>query len=112
MTRDYTIPIPVRKALRKLGRDIQVARRRRRIPTKILAERALISRTTLLKAEKGEPGVSMGTYASILFVLGLIDRLAELADIRHDEQGLALEEEQLPQRIRRFRSRRTPERPH
>jgi len=97
------LPLPVRRALRKLGGDIRDARLRRRIPTKIMAERASISRTTLNKVEKGEPGVSLGIYATVLFVLGLHDRLAELADIRTDTVGLELEEENLPQRIRRPR---------
>ena len=96
---DFT-PIPVTRALRKLGHDMRDARRRRRIPVVILAERASISRMTLHKAEKGDPGVSMGTYATLLFVLGMVDRLADVADPRHDAVGLELEEEHLPQRIR------------
>ena len=84
----------------KLGTDIRDARRRRRIPTAVMAERALISRMTLNKVEKGNPGVSLGIYATVLFVLGMTDRLAELADARHDAVGLSLEEERLPQRIR------------
>ncbi len=80
--------------------DIRDARRRRRIPTAVMAERALISRMTLNKVEKGNPGVSLGIYATVLFVLGMTDRLAELADARHDAVGLSLEEERLPQRIR------------
>ena len=95
-----TLPIPVRRALRKLGTDIRDARRRRRIPTAVMSERALISRMTLNKVEKGNPGVSLGIYATVLFVLGMTDRLAELADARHDAVGLSLEEERLPQRIR------------
>ena len=65
-----TLPIPVRRALGKLGTDIRDARRRRRIPTAVMAERALISRMTLNKVEKGNPGVSLGIYATVLFVLG------------------------------------------
>ena len=65
-----------------------------------MAERALISRMTLNKVEKGNPGVSLGIYATVLFVLGMTDRLAELADARHDAVGLSLDEERLPQRIR------------
>jgi transcriptional regulator with XRE-family HTH domain len=76
------------------------ARRRRRIPVSILAERASISRTTLSRIEKGDPSASLGNYATVLFSLGMIDRLADLADPRHDAVGLALEEEHLPQRIR------------
>ncbi|MCZ0954783.1 MAG: helix-turn-helix domain-containing protein [Rhodospirillaceae bacterium] len=95
-----SLPVPVERTLRKLGSDLRDARRRRRIPTRIMAERAGISRTTLNKLEKGDPGVSMGTYATTLFILGLLDRLAELADVRHDELGLDLADELLPQRIR------------
>lgn len=97
------LPLPVIRALHKLGHDIRDARRRRRIPVEIAAQRASISRMTLLKIEKGEPGVAMGSYATVLFVLGLTDRLAELADPRHDAVGLQLEEEHLPQRIHRPR---------
>ena len=93
-------PIPVTRALRKLGHDIRDARRRRRIPVAILAERASISRMTLNKVEKGDPGVSVGSYATVLFALGIADRLADVADPRHDTVGLELEEEHLPQRVR------------
>lgn len=98
------LPIPVLRTLRKLGHDIRDARRRRRIPVAIMAERASISRTTLGKVEKGDPGVSLGTYATVLFVLGFVERLGDLADPGSDEVGLALEEEHLPQRIRRSRT--------
>jgi len=96
-------PLPVKRALRKFGQDIRDARLRRRISTEILAERASISRMTLHKIEKGDPGVALGNYATVLFALGLADRLAQLADVRTDTVGLELEEEQLPQRIRKPR---------
>jgi len=99
-------PIPVRRALRKLGQDICDARRRRRIPTAVMAERASISRTTLNKIEKGDLGVSLGNYANVLFVLGMVERLSDLVDAKTDTVGLALEEERLPQRIRRPHKRK------
>ncbi len=105
--KSLAMPIPVRRALRKLGEDIRDARRRRRIPTKIMAERASISRTTLNKVEKGEPGVSLGIYATVLFVLGMHQRLADLADVTSDTVGLALEDEKLPQRIRQPSKKRS-----
>jgi transcriptional regulator with XRE-family HTH domain len=95
------VPIPVRRALHKLGQDIRDARLRRRIPTAVMAERASISRTTLNKIEKGDPGVSLGNYANVLFVLGMAERLADLADVKTDTVGLELEGERLPQRIRK-----------
>ena len=103
------VPIPVTRALRKLGHDLRDARRRRRIPVAILAERASISRMTLNKVEKGDPGVSVGTYATSLFTLGMIERFADAADPRQDTVGRELEEEHLPKRIRLPRTKSSPE---
>lgn len=94
------LPIPVLRAIRKLGQDISAARRRRRLGTHILAERAGISRKTLTKIEKGDPAVLMAHYASVLFALGLSARLAEIADIGHDTLGRDLDEDALPKRIK------------
>jgi hypothetical protein len=55
---------------------------------------------TLNKVEKGDPGVSLGKYATVLYTLGMTDRLADVADPRHDSVGLELEEERLPERVR------------
>jgi len=113
MVRDQSssrAPVPVTRSLRKLGHDIRDARRRRRIPVAILAERASISRMTLNKIEKGDPGVSIGGYTRVLFTLGMADRLADVADPRHDTVGRELEEEHLPERIRLPR-RRNPAAP-
>ena len=95
-----TFPIPVGRALRKLGHDIKDARRRRRIPLAIAAQRASISKPTLIRVERGDPGVSIGSYAKVLFVMGMADRLSDLVDPRNDPVGLQLVEENLPQRIR------------
>ena len=105
MRNTQTIPIPVRRALHKLGHDIRDGRLRRRISVAIAAERASISRVTLNKIEKGDPSVSFGHYATVLFVLGMIERLADVADLRNDPAGLQLDEEFLPKRIRTPRPR-------
>ena len=68
-----------------------------------MAERAFISRSTLVRVEKGDPGVSLGIYASVLFVLGMADRLGDIVDAARDPIGLSLEEERLPRRIRSAR---------
>jgi hypothetical protein len=101
-----TLPLPVRRALSKLGRDIRDARRRRRIPMAIAAQRASISKPTLIRVERGAPRVSMSSYATVLFVMGMADRLADLADPKNDPVGLQLEEENLPQRIRGVRKQK------
>lgn len=94
------LPPSVARVLRKLGADISVARRRRGIPMDLMAERAFIDRKSLRRIERGDPGVSVGIYASVLFVLGLIDRLSALVDPSHDTLGQDLAEESLPKRVR------------
>lgn len=94
------LPIPARRALRKLGQDIKDARRRRRIPMALLADRARISRSTLTKVEKGDESVAIGIYAAILFALGLVDGLGALADLGKDAVGQAIDERNLPKRVR------------
>lgn len=98
------LPIPVRRALNKLGADISAARRRRGITMALMAERAFTTRPTLIKIERGDPSVSLGIYASVLFVLDMTDRLANLVDPAQDPLGMALDEERLPKRIRTRRS--------
>lgn len=66
----------------------------------VMAERAFISRKTLGRVERGDPGVSLGVYASVLFALGMVDRIAGLVDPTTDRLGVQLEDEQLPRRIR------------
>lgn len=100
-----SLPIPVKRVLRKLGSDIRDARKRRRIPMELMAERARISRTTLTKVEKGDESVALGIYASVLHALGLVEGLAKLADPVSDEIGRAIDERSLPKRIRLPRSK-------
>lgn len=99
MKKEVYLPIPVIKVLRKMGQDIKDARRRRRIPVSLMMERADISKNTILKIEKGDPSVSMGRYVSVLFVLGMTERLEDLVDSKHDLLGRRLEEEHLPKRV-------------
>jgi transcriptional regulator with XRE-family HTH domain len=93
-----SLPRSARKALVKLGHDIALARKKRRISTVSMAERAFISRNTLHKLEYGEPTVSIGIYATVLALLGLAERLGDVADRRGGALGLDLDEEALPSR--------------
>lgn len=99
------LPSAVRDKLGKLGRDVSAARRRRRLTIGLVADRALVSRNTITRVERGDPGVSLGIYATVLFVLGLADRLGDLADARFDPVGLQLEEERLPKRVQPRRAK-------
>lgn len=90
----------VRKALAKLGGDIRDARRRRRLPMAVVADRAFTSRSTLQRVERGDPAVGMGIYAAVLHALGLLEGLGRLADHSADAVGQAMADETLPRRVR------------
>jgi transcriptional regulator with XRE-family HTH domain len=98
-----SIPLPAAHALRKLGRDLALARRKRGISTVDMAERIFVSRDTLWRMERGDPSVAVGTLATAAFVLQLHDRLANLAAPATDALALSLDERRLPKRIRRTR---------
>ena len=94
------LPLRVQRVLGKLGSDIRDARKRRRITMQVMSERALISPRTLRKIERGDSGVAIGFYASVLFVLDLSERFGEIVDASTDELGLTLATRELPQRVR------------
>lgn len=96
-----SLPLPAIHALRKLGRDLALARRKRRISTDDMAARLFVSRDTLWRLERGDPKVAIGTVATAAFILQLHNRLANLATPSDDTLGLNLDEKRLPKRIRR-----------
>lgn len=94
-----TLPRAAHHALAKLGMDIAVARKKRRISTVSMAERAFVSRSTYAKIEKGDPTVSIGAYVTVLAILGLVESVGQLADRSNDTLGLDIDEDRLPRRI-------------
>lgn len=78
------------KILEQLGENIRLARKRRRLTTVQVAERAGIDRTTLYQIEKGNPSVSIGAYFNVLRVFGLQDDFMKLA--ADDEFGRKLQD--------------------
>jgi transcriptional regulator with XRE-family HTH domain len=98
-----SMPVAAAYALRKLSRDLALARRKRGISTADMASRLFVSRDTLWRLERGDPSVAMGTFATAAFVLQLHDRLANVAAPETDALALSLDERRLPQRIRRPR---------
>jgi transcriptional regulator with XRE-family HTH domain len=94
-----------RSVLTRLGKDLRAARLRRGMAIGDLAVRSGASISTIIRMEKGEAGVGIGTLVDVLVVFGLNERLADLIDVRHDDIGLALSNERLPQRGRSFSAR-------
>lgn len=95
--------LQVKSALSQLGRDIQTARKRRRMSVADFCGRIGVSDKTLAKLERGDGGVRLETFAMALLALGMLDRLAEIADPATDATGIGLDREKLPERIRRRR---------
>jgi transcriptional regulator with XRE-family HTH domain len=94
------LPLPVDRAIQKLGLDLSLARRRRHISQASLAERIGASLNTVKRMEKGDPRVPLHFVARTLHVFGDIERLSQLLDTSQDQIGLVLMDEQLPKRIR------------
>jgi len=83
----------VQKILTELGTNIKLARLRRKLSTEQVAERANITRVTLLSIEKGSPSVAMGNYLQVLFAIGLEKDLLKVAS--DDELGRKLTDAKL-----------------
>lgn len=88
-----------RRALGALGTNIKTARLKRRISVKGFAERIGVSESTVIRLEKGDDGVSIGTLAMACLVLGELDRISDFLDAGSDGTGLLLDRETLPKRI-------------
>ena len=85
--------------LKTMGEQIKLARLRRDLPAKLVAERAGISRATLWKVEKGDPSVAIGIYASVLHALNDMDKDLLLV-AQNDPLGRTLQDLNLPIRKR------------
>ncbi len=81
------------QTLQVVGENIKLARKRRKLTTIQVSERAGIDRTTLYQIEKGMPSVSMGAYFNVIRVLGLQDDFLKLA--ADDKQGRDIQDLEL-----------------
>jgi transcriptional regulator with XRE-family HTH domain len=94
------LPVIVQRTLKKLGGDINRGRRRRGLTQQALAERVGAGLSTIKRLEAGDPRMQLHVLARVLQVFGELDRLSDLLDSAQDDVGLALMDEQLPQRVR------------
>jgi transcriptional regulator with XRE-family HTH domain len=106
MARKTTVQLPaLKRLLEELGENIRLARLRRRLSAQLVAERVGMSRTTLRAIEKGEAGVTIGSYANVLQCLGLEKDLALIA--RDDILGRKLQDAGLSSKTRASKRKRS-----
>jgi transcriptional regulator with XRE-family HTH domain len=89
--------------LRKLGLDIALARKRRRISMRDMAERMMVNLKTVQRLEKGDPSVGIGIVMTALWILGMHRRLGELVTPETDKTGLQEDIKHLPRDFRKTR---------
>ena len=90
------MPRALTKNLEIMGEQIMMARKRRHLSMQDVADRATVTRLTVSKVEKGDPTVSMGIYARVLFALNLENDITRLAS--DDALGRQLQDAELFQK--------------
>ena len=92
-------PIAVANGQRRIGEDLATWRRLRRLTAAQVADRAGISRYTVMRLENGE-GATMENLLRVARALGVLDQLVEAIDPYKTDVGRLRSEEALPQRVR------------
>lgn len=100
LTYAHAPPAAVEQVVAQLGQNILAARLRRRLPQAELAEKAGVTRPTLVAVEEGNLGTGIGAYVSVLWALGLHSEVEHLASLERDVEGRTLEAARLPKRVR------------
>ena len=88
-------PYPVEKALKRLGANLRTARLRRNLTVEEMAEKIGTGPRAVADAEKGKPSTGIAVYMALLWALGLIDQIDDVASPEKDPEGqqLALSKE-------------------
>lgn len=83
-------PYAVEHSLKTLGNNLRTARLRRNLSMHEVAEKIGVQRHAIASAEQGKPSTGIAIYVAMLWVLGLIDQLHDLAHPDLDEHGKIL----------------------
>ena len=100
------MPRIVMDQLQKLGCDLSIARRRRRMSLSEMAERMMVNIKTVQRMAKGDPAVGIGIIATALWILGIHRRLGDLVAPQTDNIGLQEDIKNLPRDFRKSRKQR------
>src|ERR1044072_2807286 len=82
------MPPAAEQALRALGENLAIGRVRRPEAQRAWAKRLAVSVPTLIRLERGDPGVGAGIYATALWLMGRVAALPELAAPGQDQGAL------------------------
>ena len=91
--------------LLQIGRNLQLARKRRRKTIQQAAEMIGTSVSSVRRMEAGDPSVKFSTYLTALEVYQLEDTL-RFAEPEDDQIGLTLDKQRQPQRVRKKKEKR------
>jgi transcriptional regulator with XRE-family HTH domain len=100
-------PVAVTSAQRRIGEYLTTWRKLRQLTAAQVADRAGISRYTVMRLEGGE-GVSTENLLRVARALGVLDMLTEALDPYATDLGKLRAQESLPERVRTPRTKRTP----
>lgn len=92
-------PTPITRAMRELGEDVATWRRLRRLTSGQVADRAGVSRTTVVNLEHGR-GASLENTLRVARALGVLEGIATSLDPYATDVGRLRADEVLPQRVR------------
>lgn len=92
-------PVAVTRALDGLGRDLTVWRKLRHLTAEQVADRAGVSRSTVLRLEGGQ-GASLENLLRVARALGVLELLTKALDPYATDVGRLRADEQLPTRVR------------
>lgn len=98
---DFVVSEYMVEQMKILGKNLKRARVRRSMTQQELADRVFVSRQLIAKIEKGNPSVSLGVLANVLWCFGLQEDFSKIAYPDSDEHGKMLEERELRSRVRK-----------
>src|ERR1700729_1721902 len=100
-------PVAVANGQRRIGEELATWRRLRRLTAAQVADRAGISRHTVMRLENGE-GASLENVLRVARALGVLDSLVAALDPYATDEGRLRAEEGLAERVRPPRPGRRP----
>lgn len=93
-------PLPVRRALAEVASSLGAWRKLRGVTQAQLADRAGVSRSTIVRMERGDGGVTLENVLRVLRALGVLEAITRALDPYESDVGRLRADERLPERVR------------